>query len=52
MLVTRKFFSQNIYNHILHVAIHQFNKVFLNLLSQQMMMNFNMFYPSMKDWVL
>jgi hypothetical protein len=29
MLISRKFFSQNIYNHILHVAIHQFNKLSL-----------------------
>jgi hypothetical protein len=52
MLVNKKSLGQNIYNHILCVAIDQLIKVFFNLLSHQMMMNFDFFYVSLKDWVL
>jgi hypothetical protein len=52
MLINRKSFGQNIYNHILHVTIHQLDKAFFNLLSHQMMMNLDMFCVSMKDYIL
>ncbi len=48
MPVNRKAFGQIIYNHIHHVAIHQFNKP-SNLFSHQMMMNLDMLRASMKN---
>jgi hypothetical protein len=52
MFVSKKSLGQKFCNHAFHVVIDQLIKVFFNLLSNQMMMNFDMFYVGLKDWVL
>ncbi len=51
-LLAKSPLDKNIYNHILRVAIYQFNKVFFNLISYQMILNLDMLYMNMKDLVL
>jgi hypothetical protein len=52
MLISKKSLGQKFCNHIFCVTIDQLIKVFFNLLSHQMMMDFDMFYVGLKDWVL
>jgi hypothetical protein len=51
MFVNKKSLGQNIYNHILYVVVHQFNKTLFSFFSHQIMMNLDMLCVNTKNWV-